>query len=116
MRVTEEEYQRLLKRSVGTGVPASGKKNGNYSKYRNAKTEMDGIKFSSKLEASRYQELKGLWHQGSIRYFIRQVPFHLDGGTKYLADFLVVWKDGHITIEDCKGYATPEYKIKKREV
>ena len=113
MRLTEEQYQELLKRSVPR---PNGKKNGNYAKYRNTKTEVDGIKFDSKLEAKRYEELKGLWNQGSIRWFIRQVPFVLDGGTRYYADFLVVWSDGHLTIEDCKGFANDVYKVKKREI
>lgn len=90
------------------------------SKYGNERTEVDGKKFQSLLEAKRYRELLLLWAAKEIRYFLRQVPFELDGGTKYYADYLVVWTnqraDGFITVEDCKGVDTDVYKIKRREV
>ena len=39
-----------------------------YSKYRNKKTELDGIAFDSKREAERYAELKLLERAGEISY------------------------------------------------
>lgn len=58
-------------------------------KFRAKVTETDGIKFSSKKEAARYHQLKLLQRNGDVLFFLRQVPFHLDGGVKYVADFMI---------------------------
>lgn len=47
------------------------------SKYGAVKTEVDGIKFDSKREASRYQELRLLEQAGEITNLLLQVPFEL---------------------------------------
>jgi dsDNA-binding SOS-regulon protein len=85
------------------------------NKYGSKITEVDKIKFHSKKEAQRYQELKMLQKAGEILYFLRQPMFDLGGGTTYRADFLVVEKNNHVMqIEDVKGYITKEFKrIKK---
>jgi hypothetical protein len=89
------------------------------NKYRNTKTEVDGIKFDSKKEANRYKELKLLLKAGHIGLFQRQVRYELnEGGTHslaYIADF--VYFDvatGKTIVEDTKGYRTKEYLKKKR--
>ena len=89
------------------------------SKYRNRKTVVDGVTFDSKKEAGRYAELKLLRAGGRVRWFIAQAPFRLPGGTRYYADFLVVWADGRVTVEDVKSEATRKlqtYRVKRREV
>jgi hypothetical protein len=45
------------------------------SKYGAVKTEVDGIMFDSKREASRYQELRLLEQAGEITNLRLQVPF-----------------------------------------
>lgn len=85
-------------------------------KFNAVRTEVDNIKFASKKEARRYLELKSLEKAGEVKCFTRQVPWYLEGGTKWVCDFLVFWKDGICTVEDVKGFKTPEYKIKKREI
>jgi len=82
------------------------------------KTErsVDGIVFDSKKEAERYKELLYLRKFGAVVQFLRQTPFHLPGNSRYIADFLVFWKDGHVTVEDVKGVRTETYKLKKRQV
>lgn len=85
-------------------------------KFHAIRVEYDDIKFGSKKESKRYLELKALQKSGDVVFFLRQVPFHLPGKVKYLCDFLTFWVDGTVTIEDVKGYATKEYKIKKRLV
>lgn len=79
-------------------------------------TECDGIKFSSKKEAKRYNELKTLENLGEILFFLRQVAFPLSGNTKYVCDFLVFWTNGEITIEDVKGMKTDMYIMKKKMI
>jgi len=83
----------------------------------NAKiTESDNIKFASKRECSRYLELKNLKAAKEVLFFLRQVPFHLEGGVKYVCDFLVFWSNGEVTVEDVKGVKTPVYELKKKQV
>ncbi len=85
-------------------------------KFKAKPTETDGIKFSSKKEAKRYNNLKSLQNIGEVIFFLRQVPFHLPGGVKYVCDFLIFWTNGDITIEDVKGFKTESYKAKKKMV
>lgn len=75
------------------------------------------IVFGSKLEA-RYWDLLVLRCQpgGDVHWFLRQVPFHLPGGTVYRVDFQEFHRDGSVHFVDPKGRETPEFKIKKREV
>jgi len=85
-------------------------------KFHAKPTGVDGIRFHSKKEANRYKDLVLLRQAGHVLFFLRQVPFDLPGNTKYLADFLVFWSDGSVTVEDVKGYRTSEYKLKRRQV
>ena len=57
-------------------------------KFKAKPTETDGIKFSSKKEAKRYSNLKTLKNIGEVIFFLRQVPFHLPGGVKYVCDII----------------------------
>lgn len=93
-------------------------------KYHNKKVVVDGIKFDSKREANRYQELKILERAGKISDLRLQVPFELipsqrvDGKVVerswvYVADF-VYTQDGNQVIEDSKGMVTREYVAKRK--
>jgi hypothetical protein len=82
-------------------------------KYRNEPCYRDGWYFPSRKEADYYEQLK-LWKKaGIVKYFLRQVPFHLPGHIIYRVDFMVVWKTGVIDYVDVKGYETHEFKLKK---
>lgn len=97
-----------------------------YVKYRNEKTEVDGILFDSKKEAKRYWDLKILERAGKIKDLQRQQWFvlipsiRLSTGTaqrptQYQADFVYFDLDKQITIvEDAKGHRTKEYILKKK--
>lgn len=86
------------------------------SKYGSKRVDFDGFRFDSKREAAYYARLVLLQQSGDVRFFLRQVPFHLPGGVRYVVDFLVVWKDGRLEFVDVKGYPTALYKAKKRIV
>jgi hypothetical protein len=111
-RMTAAEYQEMLR---------SPKR----SKMRNVKTEVDGIKFDSKLEADYYCQLKILKRTGEVIDFIRQPKYLLTDTLKkngetfrkmqYIADFLVTYSDGRKEIIDCKGRRTQVY-INKRKL
>lgn len=85
-------------------------------KFNAKRCEYSGIKFASKKELKRHQELELLQKYGEVIFFLRQVPFHLSGGVKYVCDYLVFWASGDVTIEDVKGMRTPMYKLKKKQV
>lgn len=111
MRLSEEEYANLIG-SREKAIPLTTPKP---SKFHAVICEADGIKFRSKKERARYLELTFLKHAGMC-WFLRQVPFHLPGNTKYVLDFMVFWKDGKVTYEDTKGHRTQEYIMKKKQV
>lgn len=91
------------------------------SKYHNHKT--DG--FDSKKERDRFYELMILERAGKISNLKRQVRFTIvpkqyDSRGKlkfretcYVADF-VYFQNGTQVVEDCKGYRTDVYRIKKK--
>ena len=93
------------------------------SKYHAKKTVIDGIEFDSAREAKRYTRLRALEDEGKIQHLRLQVPFELVPSfecegvkyreMKYVADFVYV-RDGKVVVEDCKGFKTPEYKMKKK--
>ena len=94
-------------------------------KYGNSKITIDGIRFDSKREAQRWQELRLMERAGRITDLRRQVKFVLvpsqrgeDGKViekqvAYIADFVYL-KDGKTVVEDSKGYRTEVYRLKKK--
>lgn len=86
------------------------------SKYRNKRQWVDGIGFSSKLEARCYEWLKLRQAAGEVLWFIRQPRFDLGGNVQYVADFLAVtpYSSAHLSVEviDAKGYLTAMSKVK----
>ena len=86
------------------------------TKYNNKKTMVDDLAFDSKREAKRYQDLVLMQKAKLIRNLMRQQPFELIKGVKYIADFTYFddTKGGEFIIEDVKGFKTDVYKIKKK--
>jgi len=88
------------------------------NKFHNHPTTVKGIRFDSKKEARYFEQLEIRQAAGEVAYFLRQVPIHLPGGTKYVVDFLVFFKDPDRAPEyvDVKGRETPLFRVKKREI
>lgn len=103
------------------------------SKYHNEQTVVRGIRFDSKKEAERYEELMLMLKAGKIRKLKLQQDFTLQEGyktedgervrpIKYVADFTYERKvsDGSggvhwvFEVEDAKGVRTDKYKLKKK--
>lgn len=87
-------------------------------KYKNVKTEVDGIVFDSKREANRYAELKLMEQAGEIRDLMLQPRYELVvNGERicwYVADFeYTVNESDKRVVEDAKGVKTPAYRLKK---
>lgn len=90
------------------------------NKYNAKKTVVDGIKFDSKREARRYQELRLLERAGAIARLELQVKYTLTvNGQKigrYTADF-VYFENGQRVVEDVKSPATKkarDYVLRKK--
>lgn len=91
------------------------------NKYRNQSVVLDGIRFASKREASRYLALSLLGKAGKIRDLKLQVRFKLSCNglhiTTYVADFTYdEWADDdwRPVVEDVKGVRTDVYKLKRK--
>lgn len=80
----------------------------------------NGEVFDSQREYQRFVVLKLLERAGKISGLKRQVTFELipkqDGerACSYVADFVYCDADGNTVIEDCKGFRTDAYKIKRK--
>ncbi len=85
-------------------------------KYKAVRTETDGIKFDSKKEAAYYARLLLLMKTGEVVVFLRQVPFYLPGGVRYVCDFEIFMADGSVRFVDVKGVETATFKAKRRMV
>ena len=110
------------------------------NKYHNRKvTTFDGIEHASQKEANRWCELKLLERAGKITDLDRQVKFTLipaqyeyefdkvvkakgklpkgkliERECAYIADFVYADENGHLIVEDTKGFKTKEYVIKRK--
>lgn len=88
------------------------------TKYRNKITVVDGIRFHSKKEASRYTELKLLEKQGQIFNLQLQVRFPIIVKNRlictYVSDFTYYDKQKRFVVEDVKGVRTQTYRLKKK--
>ena len=91
-------------------------------KYRNVKTTVDGITFDSAKESRRYGELKLLQRGRQISGLQVQPSFPIViNGVKvctYKADFRYTTDAPHaqgvVVVEDCKGFKTPVYRLKRK--
>ena len=125
MSITEAEFKRLFPKQAAELDLSQKAIFARSSKYNAVKTEIDGIKFASKKEAEYYKNLLLLKQAGEVIDIKLQPEFELQEGyikdgakirpIKYIADFLVVYKDGHIEIIDTKGYKKDKvYLLKKK--
>jgi hypothetical protein len=88
------------------------------SKYNATPTTVDGIRFASKREATRYQELLLLLKAGEIQGLQLQPRWKIQVNgvliCTYRPDFTYHTKDEDFVMEDVKGVLTPAYKLKKK--
>lgn len=93
------------------------------SKYNNKKIKTSEGTFDSIKEYNRWCDLKLMQRAGLITGLARQQKFEVipkqryKGKTilpaYYIADF-VYMRDGKMVVEDCKGFKTDVYKLKKK--
>lgn len=119
---------RLKSLSAFNTKRGSRTKSGSGAKFGNIETTIDGIKFDSKKEAARYQELKTLQRAGKISDLKVQPRFVLVKGVKfsgdkrakpdirYTADFSYINEQGEYIVEDVKSETTKkktDYKMRR---
>jgi len=85
-------------------------------KYNASPQKRDGHRFDSKAELAFAQQLDQAKVDGSVVQYLRQVPFHLPGGVKYVCDFCVFEASGAVRFVDVKGVDTPMSKVKRKQV
>lgn len=88
--------------------------------HKNVWETVDGIKFQSKKEARRYQQLKHLLDLGQISELRLQVrfPVHINDRLMftYVTDFVYIDSVAGEIVEDVKGVKTDIYLLKKKIV
>lgn len=85
-------------------------------KFGAVSCERDQKKFPSKLERRYYDQLKIRQASGEVLFFLRQIPFDLPGGVKYVCDFAVFLADGEVAFVDTKGRDTTLSAAKRKMV
>jgi len=95
-------------------------------KYNAKRIQIDGTWFASTKEGMRYLDLKMMQKAGKIRDLKLQPEFVicesviLDGrkypARKYKADFYYITDDNREVVEDCKGFKTQIYRLKRQLV
>lgn len=119
LRWTEEQLKAYRERTaVLNDEPVVAR-----SKYGNIKTAVGELRFDSKAEAGRWCDLQMMLGAGLISGLERQVSFEICPSVeifgkkiramRYVADFVYTDKDGQRIVEDVKGKATREYKMKR---
>lgn len=118
--------------SKGPDSQYFGETRGNARKFHNKPVSMNGIRFDSKREATRYCELIEKQEQGEIRKLKLQPHFTLieaykdaktgkpERAMQYVADFSYEEKTDsagwQFVVEDVKGVRTKEYLLKRKAV
>lgn len=120
-RLSPDAQRQIYQKTVAAQRERSAKK-----KYNNQPTERNGIKFDSRKEAKRYEELMFLRQAGEIDNLKLQPQFTLQESymtpegervraIRYVADFSYT-QGSQMVVEDVKSKATAtaQYKMKKK--
>ena len=119
-------HNKRIKEAGNKTTPPIVEKPKKVSKYRNEKVSVNGVKYDSKKEAKRAEQLETQERLGIISQLSKQVKFVLQPSFKfaghtireiaYVADF-VYYEKGTQVVEDVKSpitRANPVYKLKKK--
>ena len=124
LHLTEEEYAELRRRyqqrtreaeaheaEQSRPLDSRNESYGKPRKYRNQRVTVDGKTFDSKHEAEVYADLMLRRRAGELRIVMRQVPFDLPGGIRYIADFCTVDSAGRFDVLDAKSPITRRDRV-----
>jgi hypothetical protein len=137
---TEEWLAERLKENPDLGIDKSILSKGDapkrdkvtrngYNKYRVSAKEdrtLNGKVYASKKEMNQAIKLDAMVQSGEISFYLRQVPFDLGAGIRYLADF-VTYRGWHsvglqgdriihyeVTVIEVKGFWNSTAKMKMK--
>ena len=129
MALKAEDLARLspaAQRQIYQKALAEQRKRATKKKFTNVPTKRNGIKFDSKKEALRYDQLMVMLRAGEIsdlklqpQYTLQESYVTPEGervrAIRYVADFSY-WQKGEFVVEDVKSKATAtaQYKLKKK--
>lgn len=129
MPLRPEDVARLgpaAQRQIYRKVVAEQERKATKKKFGNVPTKRNGIKFDSKKEALRYDQLMVMLRAGEISDLKLQPQYTLQESyvtpeservraIRYVADFSY-WQKGEFVVEDVKSKATAtaQYKLKKK--
>ena len=129
MALKAEDLARLspaAQRQIYQKTLAEQRKRATKKKFNNVPTKRNGIKFDSKKEALRYDQLMVMLRAGEIsdlklqpQYTLQESYVTPEGervrAIRYVADFSY-WQKGEFVVEDVKSKATAtaQYKLKKK--
>ena len=116
------KYQKQVEQKLGVQTAKNAVK---ANKYHAVKETVGKLKFDSKKEKQRFEELMLMEQAGEIKGLKLQHEFLLQGAftdttgertrsIKYIADFTYYDSAGNWIIEDAKGMKTDIYKLKKK--
>jgi len=133
-KYSEQEFEKLMKENPSLkvqgkkAIPIQKQKQaqkheaGRPAKYKNVKAESNGVKFQSKKERNRYDELILMLNAGEIEGLKLQETFNIQRGfttidgeriqpIAYSCDFSY-YHTGTTrrVVEDCKGFKTAKWK------
>lgn len=126
VRLSAREFAALVRPSREQAYAARRAAGQAKRKYGNHEvTTAKGEHFDSKAEYRRFLQLEQMRRAGLITNLRRQVPYELipeqiePGGRKirpvvYVADFVYTDDSGMEVVEDPKGCATAEWRIKRK--
>jgi hypothetical protein len=100
MGITREAYRHIFDKKP-------------YNKFGNVHTYIDGVHFSSKREAHRYEVLLLLLKAGTITDLELQPQYDFPMGFSYRADFRYK-ENGKTVVEDYKGFKTDVFILKEK--
>ncbi len=72
-----------------------------------------GCTYASKLEMNRHKFLEALRALGWIIWIAHETSWQLGEGVRMRPDFMILWTNSYITIEDAKGHTTDTWHTKK---
>jgi hypothetical protein len=120
LRLSEEQLRAIQQRAIANGATVRQNEidpKSQPSKSGTREVVVGGIRFDSKREADRWQELKLMQSAGEISELERQVRFPLRVKGQeiccYIAD-ATYRKDGKLIVNDSKGMRTRDYIIKRK--
>jgi len=129
MRMTEAEYDALLARQKQAGnvvnKPVSPTLPSGQARYRNEPVIVDGVRYASKKQYTRWCQLQMLEKAGKVSNLRREVPFviapavTINGRNKpplrYYADAVYV-ENGREVVEDTKSPVTRKDSLYRAKI